>query len=68
MRTSPANAQIRPSGFAFRYDASYYLQKYAMKKLFKPSLAKAIFTDEQFWVPVVILTLGLIFLVFVDKP
>lgn len=39
-----------------------------MKAPFKPSLAKAIFTDEQFWVPVVILALGIIFLVFVAKP
>jgi hypothetical protein len=39
-----------------------------MRTPFKPSLAKAIFTDEQFWVPVVVLALGILFLVFVDKP
>jgi hypothetical protein len=38
-----------------------------MKKPSKPSLAKAILSDEQFWVPVVVLTLGIIFLMFIDK-
>jgi hypothetical protein len=65
LRSGRPNPAVRIR-IRFRYDASYYPQK--MKTRFKPSLAKAILTDEQFWVPVVVLALGIIFLVFVDKP
>jgi hypothetical protein len=46
-----------------RYDA----RNESMIKPLKPSLAKAILTDPQFWIPVAVLVLGVGLLMLVDR-